>query len=371
MPNRDPGTDMVKFTDAGDMAPAEVLEAIAGSEESSMRLEAFKVAASLERSRLVRAASAALANMSWGTKISEAARAAVARWAYDKGIDPLRHIFILGGRIYDAAELYIDKAAADPSFDHYEVEILAPLDTRTIDPKVVGDKNVAKLQVHQQDINARRLQEQMTEAVDPRVQEFPKTSAAVRVTAVFKDGSRHVGVKVVGSLGRRKKRRGTGGQMIEGGSWDPVGDQAPVLTAITRAMRKALKQRIPLSFDAQNDESLSSVQGIIAQGREAAKALPSDGAQTLQVPLDAGHVMEVAPPGPIPVTSRESLVNAEKTFGDDLTPEEDAELERQQVESREEIRKQHREALAEATGQDEATDEDERVRQEDMGLAQE
>ncbi len=267
----------------------DILRSFATDADSANKLLAFQVASTLERSQMIRHAAVEMANTQWGAKLSEVARGAVSRWCLSKGIDPLRHIYILGGRIYDNAELYIDKAAGDPRFSHYEIELCAPLDTREIDAEKVGKQGAVELVREQRALNARKLHLQMVHGVPPEIEKYPDTACAAVVRVYFLGVVEPVavGCKWAGSMGRRRQRR-QGDQMVEGGVWDPVGDGAPVQTAITRAMRKALKQKISLSFDAKGgDEALTDVYEIIDQGRQALKAGPQDDFDRLDTPQKA------------------------------------------------------------------------------------
>ncbi len=241
---------------------------------SAVRLDAYRAATEIQRARLVREAATQLASTQWGGNLSQVAAVAVARWALHAGLDPLRHIYILGGKVYDNAELYLDKVASLSDFDHPEIELIAPLDRRDLQ-LITDDKLRQKLLVEQSALNARRLRLQMEHAVPANINDFADTAAAAKVTLFFKGGRRATGVNWAGSMGR-KRTNTRDGQKRES-PMDPVGDQSPVKTAITRAFRKAAKQVVPLWFKAGDaGDELAAVEEVISEGRRLEKASEPD-----------------------------------------------------------------------------------------------
>ena len=242
---------------------------IEASTDSFVKIEAYRAAKAVEREQLLGRAAIEIANTQWGGSISVDARKAVARWCMEAGLDPARHIYILGGKIYDNAEYYIDKLASMATFHHAEIKLVAPLDHRKIDPEAVGTEKATELRRMQQEMNAERLCLQMTWGVPPEANDHPDTSAAAVVTLYFTDGSTAQACNWAGSMG---KKRPPSQKNPKGAPKDPIGDDSPVKTAITRALRKAAKQKVPLWYDRKEDESLAEVEQILHQGREIEKA---------------------------------------------------------------------------------------------------
>lgn len=70
-----------------------------------------------ERDKMVRAMAAQIAGESWGKALSPHTQAAVARYAMEAGLDPVRHIDVLAGRVYINAQAYMDRLAGDAEFE--------------------------------------------------------------------------------------------------------------------------------------------------------------------------------------------------------------------------------------------------------------
>jgi len=261
-PQAEPGTAVAKAKSVTEIALTE------GSPETQ-RL-ALMARERLAQAKVLQESAATIAQLSWGQQLSDHARFAMARWCAAAGIDPVRHIDVLGGRIYDNANLYIDKLAATPEFLYDEVVILAPLDHRKIDPALVGgEESAARLRAQQQAINAHRLALQMEYEIPSDINNFPDNAAAALVRLYFRDGSMVEGVNWAGSRGRTKGKHES--------TFDPVGDIEPVKTAITRAFRKAAKKKVPVWFKrGEFGELFERAEGLIAEGREMLKAAGVD-----------------------------------------------------------------------------------------------
>lgn len=76
-----------------------------------------EIRTALERSRMIREAAAHIAAQTWGKGLSRHEHAAVARYCIEAGLDPVRHVYVLGGTVYVNAQAYMDKLAADPDFE--------------------------------------------------------------------------------------------------------------------------------------------------------------------------------------------------------------------------------------------------------------
>src|SRR6266550_946039 len=78
------------------------------------RERAYGLAERYRQSQMVAKMSEELAALSWGEKISPVARAQVCRYALEIGADPLRHIFVLGNRVFLNAGYYQEVVAQMP-----------------------------------------------------------------------------------------------------------------------------------------------------------------------------------------------------------------------------------------------------------------
>lgn len=166
------------------------------------------------QSVLIRKAAAAISGTMWGKNMSEVARAALAAYALETGTDPVRHWYVLGDRLYDNAELWMDIAAAHPDFAGAD------------EPKYIHDDDRASAEVR-----ALRLQLRINYGVPD------DTPGACVVVLHTKTRGDFVGVNWV-------KMHKT-----SEGKWrDSVGHQEPTLTALTRAWRKAAKKAFPLWY---------------------------------------------------------------------------------------------------------------------------
>jgi hypothetical protein len=185
---------------------------------------------------------AAIRGTQWGRDTTPDMARAVAQYCRENNLDPVRHVEILGGRIYLTAELYDEKGAAlvragivqpaEPDFIHAD----SRLDTLA----AAGDEwAVAE--------STRRIRERIKHGVPE------KASAAVVQRFKIEGGATILGVNWAGGTGRR----------------DPVGDAEPTKTALTRARRRAWKQIadiIPGYADA--------IRPIEASARMASEELP-------------------------------------------------------------------------------------------------
>lgn len=78
---------------------------------------ALQMQSGYQKDRMIRAMARQIANESWGKNLSPHTQAAVARYAMEAGLDPVRHLDVLGGRVYINAAAYMDRLASDPEFE--------------------------------------------------------------------------------------------------------------------------------------------------------------------------------------------------------------------------------------------------------------
>lgn len=172
----------------------------------------------------------------WGKEASEGVVRAVAEYARRIGADAVRHVEILGGRIYLTADYYREKAApliaaglcAPPEFEQIAAD--ARLDTLA-----AGD---SKLKAWAEEERDRR----MVLRIKHGVPEGAKAATICRIA--MRNGTALEGVNWVGGTSKR----------------DPVGDSEPTKTAESRAERRAWRRLVEvqptLMPDAVRAESL-------------------------------------------------------------------------------------------------------------------
>lgn len=197
---------------------------------------AFRMTDAVRKQELLAEAAAKLAETSWGMKLSPVARMGVARYAMETGTDPVRHWEVLGGKMYDKADLYYDLVAAQPDFLRDDVEFIHD------DPGLGGEER------------ARR------QATRERWGAPHEAKGIAVVTLYFRDRGPFVGVNWAGR----------GRKTADGKMQDPVGENEPTKTAHTRAYRKAAKKAVPLWF--LNHPWAERVHQQIAQGEALAAA---------------------------------------------------------------------------------------------------
>lgn len=170
----------------------------------------------IEENRIRNAAVAAIRGTIWSKDLSAQQIGAVAHYARETGIDPVRHIEVLGGRIYLTAEFYRERGAAlvrAGKVQIHETEYInvdARLDAMAKD----GNAWAIKEQAHRQMCRIRYNAPEKAAAI-----------AVVRITVTDTD-STYVGVNWCGGLSKR----------------DPVGDAEPAKTAEARAERRAWRR---------------------------------------------------------------------------------------------------------------------------------
>jgi hypothetical protein len=170
-----------------------------------------RVAELKERNALV----AAIRSTQWGRDTTPEMQRAVAHYCHENGLDPVRHVEILGGRIYLTASFYEERGA--PLLRDGSVK-------KEVPDFIHADARLDKL-ASEGDAWAK---EEQTRRVRLRIQHgVPEAAAAACVQRfTLADGGTIVGVNWCGGTGRR----------------DPVGDAEPTKTAETRAARRAWKQ---------------------------------------------------------------------------------------------------------------------------------
>lgn len=194
-----------------------------------------------ERNELV----AAIRGTQWGRDTTPQMARAVAHYCHENGLDPVRHVEILGGRIYLTAEFYDERGAALIRAGHV---IPDEPDIISADPRL--DELAAKGDEWAVAESTRRIRERIKHGVPEK-----SVAAVVQRFRLAATGQAVIGVNWCGGTGRR----------------DPVGDAEPTKTATTRARRRAWKQLAEVI-----PEYGRAVKPIEATARVASEQLPVD-----------------------------------------------------------------------------------------------
>jgi hypothetical protein len=211
------------------------------------RTLAFQLATRVRQSQMIREAATAIAETGWGAKISPVSRAAVSRYCLEVGIDPVRHVFVLGGNVFINGTYYRDVIASDSEFRYAS------------DPRWF----------HRDD---RATPEEQTERQKLRVEHnIPEDCPAVMLLVLHfancpcgdcrRQGSNGTGRGPFSGLGRVRA-----GKNEYGKDKDPVGMEHPRETAETRAWREAGEKAESVWF--RNHPSLKAAEQVLALGRE-------------------------------------------------------------------------------------------------------
>jgi hypothetical protein len=226
------------------------------------RAAAFQLATQVRQTHMLREAAAAIAATAWGTNISPVARAAVARYCLEVGIDPVRHVFVLGGNVFINGTYYRDVVASNPEFDHSDAPVWLHADPRlaelAADEKAdATDRAWARAELERR----RRLR------IEHNVPE--DSPAACIVTLHYKNGRGPF--SGIGQVHGGKVKTGANAGVKDR---DPIGLENPRTTAETRAWREAGEKAEPVWFRAH--PRLKAAEEILVEGRSLAPPLEPD-----------------------------------------------------------------------------------------------
>jgi hypothetical protein len=172
-----------------------------------------RVAELKERNQLV----AAIRGTQWGRDTSPEVARAVAHYCHENNLDPVRHVEILGGRIYLTSALYDEKGAG-----LIRAGVIIPDEPEYINADARLDEQAKAGNGWAQEEALRRLK--------LRIQYNVPEKAAAAVVQRFRIASSGAVIVGVNWCGGGSKQR------------DPVGDAEPAKTAQTRARRRAWTQ---------------------------------------------------------------------------------------------------------------------------------
>lgn len=230
-----------------------------------------EVQATIEYNRQKNAVVAAIRGTIWGKEISQDQVRAVAQYAREMHIDPVRHIEVLGGRIYLTADFYAEKGAKyvrDGSIILHETEYIHADDRLAAMAKYAGeDEDMQASALWAAKEQARRAMQRIKYAVP----ETAKAAAVVRLT-MRDGGATFVGVNWCGGTTKR----------------DPVGEAEPTKTAETRAARRAWKRIVAVIPELAESVGHMEARATIVEDEVAQLA----GAEVKALPRSTGVVQD-------------------------------------------------------------------------------
>lgn len=184
--------------------------------KSARELLPPEIQAEIAHNKMKNEVAAAIRGTVWGKDLNAAQTRAVAEYARVNNIDAVRHIEVLGGKIYLTAELYEERGA--------------PLmQARVVikdEPDYINvDERLDKLAASGVDWAKAEVERRQRERIRWRA---PEEAKAIVVQRIYIAGVEKpiVGVNWCGGTSKR----------------DPVGDAEPTKTAASRAARRAWKQ---------------------------------------------------------------------------------------------------------------------------------
>jgi hypothetical protein len=192
--------------------------------ESALTPEARAI---VEQNRARNRMVAAIRGTLWGKDLPEVFLRSVAEYCRQNQLDAVRHVEILGGRIYLTAEFYDERGA------HLIRDgIIKPLPVDFIHV----DERLEKLANDGDEWAKQERERRLRERIKHAAPEAAKATAVHRFE-ISSSGAVVEGVNWCGG-GTRKKMR-SGGQLVDA---DPIGDLEPTKTAETRARRRAWRK---------------------------------------------------------------------------------------------------------------------------------
>lgn len=193
----------------------------------------------------------ALRGTQWGKDLTETGARAMAHYAQTLGLDPVRHLEVLGGKPYLTADFYREKGAP----------LLRAGIIVSLGPEHINEDA--------------RLEPKDTDS--PAMGDWKRTQREHRLMLRIQH---NVPESVKGAVIYRLKVTATG-EVIEGVNWtgggnkrDPVGDAEPSKTAESRAERRAWRHLVTVLPEAEAvmAPAIRQVESITAELAELAEA---------------------------------------------------------------------------------------------------
>jgi hypothetical protein len=284
---------------------------------------AKRVDARMQEARLRNQVVAQIRGQQWGLGIDSRTARAVANYCLELGLDPVRHVEVLGGRIYLTAELYEERAA--PFIRSGEIVPHEP-EFINVDPRLdlVAEDPDAETAAWAKAEKLRRVKARIEHNAPEAA-----ISTCVRRATIAATGKTIVGVNWCGG-GTRKKHK-AGGGLVDG---DPIGDLEPTKTSITRAGRRMWKQVADVIADYGHViKPIEARAQVLNDDLEADEVPGADAGETRPPLLGTGgpivteviHDKPAAAPAPVvsdvPSAQMQALLEAEQ-MGHPLSDEE-------------------------------------------------
>ena len=277
------------------------------------------IAALRERNAMV----AQIRGTQWGLGIDSRVAKAVAHYCLELGLDPVRHVEVLGGRIYLTAEFYLERGAPfirSGAIVPHEPEFI------NVDPRLEALAKSPDVET------ATWAKAETLRRVKARIEHNAPEAAistCVQRLTIAATGKTIVGVNWCGG-GTRKKYK-SGGGMVDA---DPIGDLEPTKTSITRAGRRVWKQIADVIQNYGAQVRPIEARAVLLNEDIEANEIPDAGAEAAR-PLLLGMSTEIvneviherSAPAPaatspeIPSTRMFALLEAEQ-MGHSLSDEE-------------------------------------------------
>lgn len=224
------GTAMTVAKQEQAIEAGRLLELAQGRDE---RVQVWETMTAVRKGRVIREASETIAEFAWGAKLSPLHRAALARFAYAMGTDPVRHWMVLGNSVYDKSELWLDLVTSEPDYHHHEIQHIND------DKRLSDEKRAARAELRAE-------------------WNMPDTAGVCIVTIVVKRHGDLISFSDANHAGNRVGYNAV--KKARADILDPIGEQDPGKTAMTRAWRRAAKKCYPLwrfKRDIPKDEGMN------------------------------------------------------------------------------------------------------------------
>lgn len=231
----------------------------------------------------------------WGASCSPEVQYAVARYCLRNNLDAVRHIEVLGGRLYLTAEFYREMGA----------ELLLNGTIVPDEPRLIhADKRLDELATAGDEWAKQEREARIRARIQYGVDEDSPAAALVKFT--LKSGAVIVGCNWIGGTSSKKR--------------DPVGQAEPTKTAITRAERRAWRQVVEAVPTFREKVQHIEVSAKLATAEVAELVAAEPKAQRPPAALGSGDLPTATPtewPAPIDEAERLATIAAEEQAGRD------------------------------------------------------
>jgi hypothetical protein len=224
----------------------------------------------IEERKAVNTMARAIMNLSWGRQLDEIAAKSIAEYARRYGMDPARHLDLLGGKLYPNAQYYIEQGAklmqagvvSSVRQQHIEADVrLAARYTNLREWEAEAKKEGRTDDAAEYARQARETRAEILDRERLRIRfNVPEKAAAAVVTWITLPGMAEPIAGCNWAGGGVKQR-------------DPVGDAEPSKTAESRSARRAWRQLVQVCPEmtdriATVDEDGKHVTAVIAESRQ-------------------------------------------------------------------------------------------------------